>query len=248
MRALPQGARRALALLAVLALSLSSCGGGEEESSSSETASAAPPTAITAPEQRSAPAGQAPAARPPEQGSDDPGEPAHREGSVGQPTAGAKAPAPGVPVTPGGDNSIQTFGAEGEETERQQAEANLKAYLSARAQGDWAGACEAASEPYREELAKLIENAKAKQGAEKPKGCPETLEALFGKAPAPTLQEAAQVNQVLSFRVEEDGYAYLIFKGAKAEVKFIAMADDEGTWKVNTVEPSAFEGPTGEAQ
>jgi hypothetical protein len=153
-----------------------------------------------------------------------------------------------VPVTSGGDNSIQTFGQEGEETQRQQATAELEAYLNARARGDWAGACNAASRQFSEELEKLIEGAKAKPGAEKPEGCAGTLEALYGKTPASSFQEAAQIDRVLSFRVREDGYAYLIYE-SQGEIKFIAMANDSGAWKVNVPQPASFEGASqGETQ
>ena len=47
------------------------------------------------------------------------------------------------------------------------------------------------------------------------------------------------VKELLSFRVK-DGYAYVIFKGAGGEVRFIAMANDGGEWKVNTTEPGTF--------
>ena len=168
-------------------------------------------------------------------------------GTPGHPTPGAKAPAPGVPVTPQGDNSIQTFGTEADESERQEAEANLRGYLAARAEGNWAAACEAASNEFRAGLAKLIEGAKAKPGAEKPEGCAETLELLFGKTPSSTFQQAAQIEQVLSFRIRDDGYAYLIYE-SQGEIKFIAMADDSGAWKVNTPEPASFQASQGEAQ
>jgi len=152
-----------------------------------------------------------------------------------------------VPVTPQGDNSIQTFGTEADESERQEAEANLRSYLQARVEGNWAAACEAASNEFRAGLAKLIEGAKAKPGAEKPEGCSQTLELLFGKTPSSTFQQAAQIDQVLSFRIRDDGYAYLIYE-SQGEVKFVAMANDGGDWKVNTPEPASFQASQGEAQ
>jgi hypothetical protein len=232
--------RPALPLLLALlcALALGDCGGDSSTTASIETTTAPPPTATVPTPKPQAHNDSAPKRTTPTNAPGDPGDP----------TPGEKAPAPGVPVTPQGDNSIQTFGTEGAETERSQAEADLKTYLDARASGDWAVACEAASKQLTEELAKLIERAKAKPGTEKPKGCAGTLEALYGKAPPKTLKQAAQIGEVLSFRIREDGYAYLIFKDPKGEVKFIAMADDEGTWKVNTTEPAAFEGSQGEGQ
>jgi hypothetical protein len=175
------------------------------------------------------------------------GQPDGAEAPTGHPVAGAKATAPGVPVTPEGDNSIQTFGSEGAEAQRKQAAADLQAYLEARARGDWAAACKAASEEFGEELAKLVAHAKAKPGAEKPSGCAGALALLYGKTPSSTLR-GAQVSEVLSLRVRGDGYAYLIFKDPQGAVRFIAMADDGGAWKVNTTEPIPFQGSQGEAQ
>jgi hypothetical protein len=252
MSAVSPGARRSLALLALLCLLfLSGCGGGEgdSESTASEATSAQGQTSAaqgsaTAQDQGGAEqgGGEEQAAKAPPKTPTEPNPPI-----AGERTPGSKAVAPGVPVVKGADNSIQAFGTEGEEDEAEQATANLKSYLDARANRDWPGACEAASAQLREELSKLIERAKAKGDTEKPKGCAETLELFFGKTPSSALQEAARIDQVLSFRVQADGYAYLIYE-AEGKVKFIAMANEEGTWKPNTLEPEAFQGPQGESQ
>jgi hypothetical protein len=252
MSAVSPRARRSL-LLAVLLCSLlaiAGCGGGGDSgTTSSETTSAQGQTSASegnasAQDQGGAAkgGGENQAAKAPPKAPTEPNPPVAQER-----TPGSKAVAPGVPIVKGGDNSIQAFGTEGEESEAQQATASLKRYLDARASGDWAAACEAASAQLREELTKLIERAKAKGDTEKPTSCAETLELFFGKTPQQALQEAAQIDRVLSFRVEEDGYAYLIFESAE-EVKFIAMANEEGAWKPNTLEPEAFQGPQGESQ
>jgi hypothetical protein len=234
------------ALAAAGALALGGCGGGGGDTSTTT------PTEATVSQAPQAQAPKPQAAKPKPAADDESAakttSPHNAPGDPGNPTPGAKAPAPGVPVTPEGDNSVQTFGTEGEESQRSQAEADLRTYLTARAQGDWAGACKAASAQFAEELAKLIENAKAKPGTEKPQGCAQTLELLYGKAPGSSLQGAAQLGEVLSFRIREDGYAYLIFEDPEGEVKFIAMANDGGTWKVNTPEPASFQQSQGEAQ
>jgi hypothetical protein len=253
MSAVSPRARRSLALLALLCLLfLSGCGGGEGDSTSSEATSAQGQAATTsegnatAQDQGGTEQGggedQSAKAKIPSQTPSEPNPPI-----AGERIPGSKAVAPGVPVTKGGDNSIQAYGTEGEEGEAEQATASLKSYLDARASGDWAGACEAASAQLREELGKLIEQAKAKGDTEKPKGCAEILELLFGKTPQQALQEAARIDRVLSFRTQADGYAYLILE-AEGKVKFIAMASEDGTWKPNTLEPEAFKGPQGENQ
>src|SRR5262249_1998769 len=150
----------------------------------------------------------------------------------GHPTPGSRAVAPGVPVTKGGDNSIQAFGTEGEEDPRAQAISNLTAYLNARLQGGWARACSLASDQFREELKRLIESAKAKGAAKKPEGCPGTLALLTSPQARAELRRRFQVNEVLSFRIRGE-YAYLIFRGEEGKAMFVAMADDGGQWKVN---------------
>ena len=223
-------ARASIALFVLAALLLGGCGGSDSETTAEGEVSAAR-------EQRPA-AEQEPQAQGQEEG---PGNP-KPSASPNPPIAteripGSKAVAPGVPTTKGGDNSIQAFGAEGEEDEAAQAAAQLRAYLSARVAGDWAAACAATSAQYREQLARMV----APTPDEKePKGCEQTLALLFAKAPKQALQEAAEVNRVLSFRVEESGYAYLIYEDAEGEIRFIAMANEDGAWKVNTIEPTGF--------
>jgi hypothetical protein len=233
----------ALASLGLVLIALAGCGGGEEGSPSRGEEPAAATQQNGAASGRE-PQGQGPGER--EEGSAEPGASAEPNPQIAtERTPGSKVVAPGVPTTTGGDNSIQAFGLEGETDEAAQATADLKAYLQARASGDWESACAAASEEYRSQLEQLIERAKAKQeGAQKPQGCAETLELLFGKAPAQALK-AAQVDRILSFRVEKEGYAYLIYEAGEA-VKFIAMANEEGAWKVNTIEPSEL--PEAEGQ
>ena len=227
-------AAAALTTLALIgALAFAGCGGGDSATTTSETTSAAAKPETKAPEPR-------PQRQKPSSGDSAVPAPAEPHGSVGAPVPGAKAPAPGVPVTPEGDNSVQTFGAEGETDPREQATATLKDYLMSKAAGEWARACAATSEEFKRELATMIERAHVKGDVQKPEGCVETLEVLFGEAPKATLESAAQVGEVLSFRVKDDGYAYLIFKGAGGATKFIAMANDDGTWKVNTFEPAEF--------
>jgi len=233
-------ARALLPCLAILLfLAVTGCGGGGDEPGSTAATTAAQTETRRADQgkrQEAEPAG-AQEAKPPRTSPDSaqPNPPIASER-----TPGSKAVAPGVPTTKGADNSVQAFGAEGQEGEASQAASTLAAYLGARADKDWPAACEEASEELTEELAKMIEQAKAKPDAEKPKGCAETLEALFGKSPAATLEQAAQIEQVLSFRIREDGYAYLIYEAPQGAVRFIAMKDDNGTWKVNTLEPASF--------
>lgn len=226
----------ALALVAT-ALLLPGCGGGDEEQASTATRAQQETTA-------------APRQKPNEEkkgsqrnaGSKQPsGQAGGGSNSSEGPVPGAKSAAPGVPIVRGGDNSIQVFGVEGETSQSEQAIATLEAYLNALRAGEWSRACAATSSEFKQELATMIARARARGDARKPKGCATTLRQLFADAPKAALRAAAQVNEVLSFRVEGE-YAYIIFKGAEGAVRFIAMASDDGEWKVNTLEPTEFPG------
>ncbi len=229
---------------ATLAL-LSGCGGGDGEQGSSaarDQSAAAAKSKGDAAEQEKA------------QGQEESGaveaspNPARQDVPVGSPTPGSKAVAPGVPVVKGGDNSIQTFGTEAEEAPRDQAVSNLLAYRDARLAGRFARACALASAEFRDQLVQLIASAKVKGGAEKPEGCADILALFTPERDKAALRERFQLSEVLSFRARGDGYAYLIFKGAGGKPMFIAMADDEGRWKVNVPEPEAFMLGSGTAQ
>jgi hypothetical protein len=231
---------RAVGLLLALVLlaPLAGCGGGDsEDSTGTSAASTAAKQGGTSTEKRS-PQGKGGSAEKPKQSG---GKSQPQDTGVGNPVPGTKEPAPGVPVAKGGDNSIQTYGVEGDVDPRDQAAANVTAYLSAFEAGQWPKACALASNEYRRQLAQLIARARARDGATKPRGCAAVIEALFTKTPKSARRALTQIDEVLSFRVEED-HAYLIFKGAKGAVMFIAMADDDGEWKVNVIQPSPFPG------
>ncbi len=199
--------RRSSASLALVALlALASCGGGGEGTTASTSTTVEP--------------------KPEEE---------RQATSNGDPVSGSQDVAPGVPMTKGGDNSIQTFGAERGGGQRAQALADLKAYLHARLAGEWARACALASQEFRHEFARLVAQAK---GKERPSGCAQTLAAFLGSTPRATRREAAQVGELLSFRVEGKR-GYLIFKGARS-VMFIALENDAGRWKVNVSQPTPF--------
>jgi hypothetical protein len=217
-----------LCVLAVAVLALAGCGG---DSSTTTT------TRSTVPQE----AGDRPEAAQEKDIADPKGQARGQEaeikpgGTSVPPTPGAKAAAPGVPVSPGGDNSVQKFGIEGRAAERAQAIATLEDYLNARAARRWEEACAATSDDYRRQLAQAV--APTPDDRE-PEGCAQTLALLFGASPTSALNSGAEVRQVLSFRTRADGYAYLIFEGGGGTVRFIAMANEGGSWKVNTLEPA----------
>lgn len=115
-------------------------------------------------------------------------------------TAGSKAPAPGVPTSPHGDNSIQTWGLEASSARRAQAAAFLRAYLDARATGAWAKVCsDLAARPRAEQ---------ERFGGGAP--CAEAMASFAAHASPAALREEAQI-EVLSFRVGRR-YTFLIYR------------------------------------
>ena len=231
------GARHPLALVlsATLALAaLAGCGGGDGGDTTSGSMTATARQGATAPTQAKAPSKQKAAKG--QQGASP--NPTRQRSAEGDPTPGAKAVAPGVPTTKGGDNSIQAMGTEGQPAPRAQAVDNLSAYLAAFSAHEWSKACSLASGEYRQQLSQLVANAKTKGDAKKPEGCAATLAVLFAKAPKGALG-ASRVAKVLSFRTEGD-HAFLIYRSTEGKAMFIAMKEDEGEWKVNVLQPEPF--------
>lgn len=220
--------------LAAICISMAfvACGGGNDAEQEGSRA-----TTAVAPDEKATPTTAAGAGQGVGPGKDGvggrPGQESGNDGSDAEgPEPGTKAVADGVPVQEGGDNSVQMFGVEGDVDEREQALGTLRAYLRAGARGDWPKACAETSEEFKEQLAIIVRIGKGKK---KPQGCAATLRLLLGSAKR-AMVSAAEVDELLSLRVE-GGYAYVIFGSADGAVRYIAMADDDGRWKVNTSEP-----------
>lgn len=132
-------------------------------------------------------------------------------------------------VTPGGDNSVQEFGDEAEETEREEAATALHAFLDARAAGDWETTCRYLSSNVLESLERFATQAKQLRGKE----CPELLGAVSGPATEDARREAA-IADVGAMRVEGDR-AYVLYHGAAKTDYAIPMAREEDGWKVDAL-------------
>lgn len=136
--------------------------------------------------------------------------------------------------TKGGDNSIQDFGDEADESEREAAEANIDAYLEARANGDWQKSCEylakAAAKPI-EQLAKSSPQLKGK-------GCGAIIGALSAQLPASSRANPL-VSGLASLRIEGDrGFA--LFHGPRGVDYFIPLVKEGDEWKAGALAASEF--------
>ena len=152
--------------------------------------------------------------------------------SLPAPVEGSKRAAPGVPVSRGGDNSIQTWGLEASAAEREQVTATLQAFYDARAEADWATACTFLAARQKAEFASFV------RGKSGNAACAEAMRALAQGIRPAAFDREARIDYVLSLRVG-DGNAFLIYtRPGEAQVYANAFADEGGTWKVVSVGPS----------
>lgn len=129
---------------------------------------------------------------------------------------------------PGGDNSIQEFGAEAGRSELAEAAAALHGFLDARVAGEWSKACAYLTKSTIESLEQLA--ARSKHGHE---SCGAVMKGLSGGVPKSSLEEAAQAD-VGALRIEGDR-AFLLYHGARNTDYAISMTTEGGAWKVETL-------------
>jgi hypothetical protein len=230
-----------------LALVLGGCGGSSDTTSTTASTSEATAATTGAQTEDKSPGAQAPEKRKQDKGKS--GGSTAKEGDkdnsssskhpkpVKPPAissaavAGSKAPAPGVKIVKGGDNSVQEYGVEADESERREASIALQGYLNARATEDWGTACSLLAQRPTEQLERLAGPSKA--------GCAEVLKATAKGTPS---MPGSSITEVLSFRGEGDipgNPSYLIFKGPPGQTLFsMPMYLEGGAWKVGLAQPS----------
>jgi hypothetical protein len=153
-----------------------------------------------------------------------------RDGAQGRsappaaPRPGAKAPAPGVPTSPGGDNSIQTWGVEAGTAERTRVTAIVRSFLDARAARRWAAVCSHLAVRVRREQERFGDAS-----------CPAAMASFAARARDSVLREEAEI-EVLSLRVGR-GHAFLIYRRPDG-VWATALTREGGRWKVLTPTPN----------
>jgi len=130
-------------------------------------------------------------------------------------------------VQKGGDNSVQEFGKEADKQELETAAAALHNFLDARAEGNWAAACDYMAKSVVESFEKLATQAKQLKDA----GCSGILEALTNPAAKSAMKQEAAQADVGSLRVEGDR-SFVIYRGAKGTILAMPMANEGGDWKV----------------
>lgn len=137
---------------------------------------------------------------------------------------------------PGGDNSIQEYGEEADESERDAAETTLVAYMAARAKQDWAAACKYLGEEAVKPLEELGKSSPQLKG----KSCAQLLATITGRAPSAAFANTLR-GPVASLRVEGDrGFA--LYHGPRQIDYFVVMTKEGDEWKVASLSPAEFPG------
>jgi hypothetical protein len=234
------GTRPLAALTAVLLVAalLAACGGSDSDSSSSTEATTTDGSATNGSTASdgggSSQSGQA---------GDQPGD----DQSQGQQNDGGGSGAQNV-ATPlkvsgggseqfrakGGDNSIQEYGEEGDESELQETAEIVHGFYVARAEEKWDTACSYLAKGNIEQLEQLA----AQSSQFKDGGCGPILKAFTRPLPAAVQREITSVDAG-SFRHEGE-QGFLIYYGADETVYAMPLREEDGSWKVAALSGSAL--------
>jgi len=126
----------------------------------------------------------------------------------------------------GGDNSIQEYGDESDESELEEVAESVHGFYVARAEEDWSKACSYLAESMVSQLEAL-----AGQSPElKDKGCPTVLKAFTRPLPASVRRETTVVDAG-SFR-QDDERGFLIYYDAEDKPYAIPLEAEDGAWKL----------------
>ncbi len=127
----------------------------------------------------------------------------------------------------GGDNSVQEFGEEADDSEFEAAATALHDFLDARAEGNWAATCEYMSTTMIESFEKLATVAKQADDT----SCGAILAGLTNPAAKQSMKTEAEQADVGSLRVEGD-QSFLIYTAVGDTILAMPMANEDGVWKV----------------
>lgn len=226
----------------LLAAGLAACGGGGDSSSSSSTEAAQAPTDGSGGSTGQSEKGHGGQAQNGGGGQAEKAE-AAKEGSGEASVDRKKEAAEFVPlhhhdsgggsaqyVVKGGDNSVQEYGKEADSQELDAAAVSLHDFLDARAEGNWAAACDYMAKSIIESFEKLASQAKQIED----KSCAGILEKLTNPAAKAELKKEAEKADVGSLRTEGDR-SFVIYTGLEGAVLAISMVREGGEWKVASI-------------
>jgi len=127
----------------------------------------------------------------------------------------------------GGDNSVQEFGEEADESEREEAATALHNFLDARAAEEWESACSFLAQDVKASLEQLAGQAQQAEDM----SCAGILAKLTNRAALPALRSEAARADVGSLRIEGDR-AFVLYRGIGDTVLAVPMTNEDGGWKV----------------
>lgn len=129
----------------------------------------------------------------------------------------------------GGDNSIQEFGEEGDESELQEAAEVVHGFLVAQAREEWSKACSYLAKSNIEQLEQLGSQSPQLRNA----GCAPILAALTQPLPATAERRITTVDAGSLRREGEQGF--LIYFGDERGKYSMPLREEDGTWKVGAL-------------
>jgi hypothetical protein len=135
--------------------------------------------------------------------------------------------------TPGGDNSIQSFGDEGGGSDRSEATAIVTALFKALESGDWTEVCNTyLSASNIEQLKVLSEKSPQVKG----KGCAEVLGGLASSGARANSPDAPD-GDVVSLRIEGE-VAFAIYRGRDGKGYAVPLKLEGGKYKLTALAPT----------
>lgn len=151
--------------------------------------------------------------------------------SDGEASEGGSSSGPPVEdLTAGVDNSIQTFGREASDSEREAASEVLEAYQQARESGDHETVCASLSKKGVEQLEDLAKTIPKIKGDD----CIAIFVAIDKQTP-PSARTNQLTGPIASLRVKGDR-AFALFRGKDGNIYTIEMARENG-WRVQGLVP-----------
>lgn len=131
----------------------------------------------------------------------------------------------------GGEKSIEEFGDEADESDREAILGTFEEYLTAVAAKDAATACSHLSAAVQESLQQLV-------ATDKKVSCAQILPELLAPTAAAISREQAN-GEVTRVRIEGD-QAFVVFRAPGAKLYMLGLVDEGGEWKTTTVAASVL--------
>ncbi len=218
------GTRQTVALVAavlVAALLLAACGDSDSDSVATSTETSAP-TEGSGPENPGGTPKNESKPQSEDQGSQSPGGGSENVSTPLEVSGGGSEQF----RVKGGDNSIQEYGEESDESELEEIAENVHGFYVARAEEDWAKACSYLAQTMVSQLETLAEQSPELKG----KGCAPVLKAFTRPLPASVRRETTVVDAG-SFR-RDDERGFFIYYDSEDNPYAIPLENEDGEWRL----------------